>query len=166
MKCNQGRTFAIRKFPEYASLLPGYQCGNNVDNDYLITMPVTALNHYNLRAPRDLLDALRAFYCDVVGLKEGTRPPFNSFGYWLYAGDQAILHLSETRPGENRASGVTNTFDHAAFSCTGRRETEAHLARSGVAFKTAVVPMTGQVQLFLLDPAGNGIELNFAGHEA
>ena len=129
-------------------------------------MPVTALNHYNLRAPRELLDTLRTFYCDVVGLKQGARPPFDSFGYWLYAGDQAILHLSEARPGEQRTSGAVNTFDHAAFSCTGRREVEAHLARCGVNYAKAVVPMSGQVQLFLQDPAGNAIELNFAGHEA
>jgi catechol-2,3-dioxygenase len=124
-------------------------------------MPVTGLNHYNLRAPRDLLEALRLFYCEVVGLQPGERPPFDSFGYWLYAGDQAILHLSEARPGEQRASSAVNTFDHAAFNCTGRREAEAHLVRCGVPYRTAVVPMTGQVQLFLQDPAGNGIELNF-----
>lgn len=129
-------------------------------------MPVTTFNHYNLRAPRDLLDQLRAFYCDVVGLKQGDRPPFPNVGYWLYAGDQAILHLSEARPGERRAAGVANTFDHVAFSCTDRREMEAHLATCGVAYRTAEVPMTGQMQLFFQDPAGNGVELNFGAGDA
>lgn len=125
-------------------------------------MPVSALNHYNLRAPRELLEQLRAFYCEVIGLFQGERPPFQSHGYWLYAGGTAILHLSEARPGEHRAANVVNTFDHVAFSCSGRKEMELHLARQGVAFETAVVPQSGQVQLFLRDPAGNGIELNFA----
>ncbi len=125
-------------------------------------MPVAALNHYNLRCSRELLDRLRTFYCDVIGLRQGERPPFPSFGYWLYAGDDAILHLSEARPQEQRLAGTVNTFDHAAFSCSGRSEMEAHLARCGVAFETAEVPGTGQVQLFLKDPAGNGVELNFA----
>ena len=128
-------------------------------------MPVTALNHYNLRAPRDLLDKLCTFYCDVVGLKLGVRPPFQSFGYWLYAGDNPILHLSEARSGEMRVAGVMNTFDHVAFTCIGRREMEAHLTQCGVGYETAQVPLTQQVQLFLKDPAGNGIELNFAVHD-
>ena len=51
-------------------------------------MTTLGLNHYNLRANRELLDALRDFYCTVVGLTVGERPPFSSFGYWLYAGDQ------------------------------------------------------------------------------
>jgi catechol-2,3-dioxygenase len=125
-------------------------------------MRVTELNHYNLRAPRKLLDELCAFYCEIVGLEQGARPPFHSHGYWLYAGENAILHLSEARSDENRVAGTVNTFDHVAFTCTGRRETEAHLKRRGVAYETAHVPATGQVQLFFSDPAGNGIELNFA----
>lgn len=125
-------------------------------------MPVTALNHYNLRAPRDLLDKLRTFYCDVVGLEEGARPPFQSFGYWLYAGETAILHLSEARADEKRLAGAGNTFDHVAFTCNGRRAMEALLAQCGVVYERAEVPLTAQVQLFLKDPAGNGVELNFA----
>lgn len=57
-------------------------------------MSVIGLDHYNLRAPRPLLDTLRDFYIDVVGLRLGARPPFRSHGYWLYAGAQAVLHLS------------------------------------------------------------------------
>ena len=44
-------------------------------------MPITGLGHYNLRAPRELLESLRAFYCDVIGLSTGKRAPFGSFGY-------------------------------------------------------------------------------------
>ena len=128
-------------------------------------MPVAALNHYNLRAPRDLLDKLCTFYCDVIGLKLGARPPFQSFGYWLYAGDNPILHLSEARSDEVRVAGAVNTFDHVAFTCNGRREMEAHLVRCGVVYKMVEVPSTTQVQLFLKDPGGNGIELNFAARE-
>ncbi len=129
-------------------------------------MPTLGLNHYNLRASRQLIERLRTFYCDVVGLTPGERPPFGSFGYWLYAGGQPILHLSETRPGESSAAGATATFDHAAFTCSGRAEFERRLARLGIAFKTARVPGSTQVQLFISDPAGNGVELNFAGEDA
>jgi catechol-2,3-dioxygenase len=118
--------------------------------------------HYNLRAPRPLLEELRQFYTDVVGLTVGDRPPLGNFGYWLYGGGTDLLHLSECDPGEERAVGVATTFDHAAFRCSDRAQVEQKLADSAVKYKLAQVPRTGQVQLFFKDPAGNGVELNFA----
>lgn len=124
-------------------------------------MSVEGLAHFNLRADRDLLDRLLAFYRDVVGLDVGYRPPFRSHGYWLYAGDKDVLHLTESGPGEARRTHATATFDHVAFACSGRAEMEARLHASGVGFRTDHVPATAQVQLFFQDPAGNGVELNF-----
>lgn len=124
-------------------------------------MPVIGFSHYNLRAQRALLDELRAFYCDVVGLEVGPRPPFRSFGYWLYAGGHPILHLSEAGPGENRPAQALGTFDHAAFRCTDLAQCEQDLNRRGLQYRVATVPATQQVQIFLVDPAGNGVELNF-----
>jgi catechol-2,3-dioxygenase len=122
--------------------------------------------HYNLRAPRPLLEELRQFYTEVVGLAVGDRPPLGNFGYWLYAGGTDVLHLSECGPGEQRSLGVATTFDHAAFRCSGRAQVEQKLAEAGVHFRMAQVPRTGQVQLFFKDPAGNGVELNFADAQA
>src|SRR3954470_9328416 len=69
-------------------------------------MPVLGLNHYNLRAPRELMETLRAFYVEVVGLEPGPRPPFDSPGHWLYAGGRPILHLSLAAPAEGRTVGA------------------------------------------------------------
>jgi catechol 2,3-dioxygenase-like lactoylglutathione lyase family enzyme len=124
-------------------------------------MPIIGFSHYNLRAPRELLDRLRDFYTSVVGLTLGDRPPFDSFGYWLYAGGEPVLHLTEC-PDEGGAVGVQTTFGHGAFDCSGRRDFEEVLARHGVRYEVAQVPVTGQVQLFFKDPAGNGVELNFS----
>lgn len=126
-----------------------------------ITMTALGFSHYNLRAPRALLDELRDFYSDVVGLTVGQRPPFRSFGYWLYAGGHAVLHLSEAGPDELRPTRPSGTFDHAAFRCSGRAAYESALALRGIRYRVAHVPATQQVQLFLTDPAGNGVELNF-----
>jgi catechol-2,3-dioxygenase len=128
-------------------------------------MPVRAFDHYNLRAPRALLDDLCAFYRDVVGLTVGPRPPFRRFGYWLYAGERPVLHLGEADPLEVCNVQVTGTFNHASFDCTGKREFEARLAERGIEYRTAHVPLTGQAQLFFRDPAGNGVELQFASEE-
>jgi catechol-2,3-dioxygenase len=127
-------------------------------------MRVASFDHYNLRAGRAVLDELCAFYRDVVGLAVGERPPFRRFGYWLYADGRPVLHLSEADPAEQRGT-AENTFSHAAFNCVDRAGYERRLAERGLAYRTARVPLTGQVQLFFHDPAGNGVELNFAGED-
>lgn len=129
-------------------------------------MPLLTFAHYNLRAPRPLLDQLRDFYVEIVGLTAGPRPAFSNFGYWLYAGGRDVLHLTEMRPGEERQMSARASFDHAAFSCSDRAAYERHLTRHGIAYKVGEVPLTGQVQLFFTDPAGNGVELNFAAAQA
>jgi catechol-2,3-dioxygenase len=124
-------------------------------------MPVQAFDHYNLRAPRAVLDELCNFYRDVVGLSVGERPPFRRYGYWLYAGERPVLHLSEADTGENRPSGGASTFAHAAFNCTDRAAFERLLRQRAIPYRVGEVPLTGQTQLFFLDPAGNGVELQF-----
>ena len=124
-------------------------------------MQVDGFAHYNLRAPRQLLDELFSFYSEVVGLKLGERPPFTRFGYWLYVGSQDVLHLTQASSDENRSTHAVTTFDHASFNCTGRKAFEQKLVCHGVQFEVSQVPQTGRFQLFFKDPAGNGVELNF-----
>lgn len=125
-------------------------------------VPAIGFNHYNLRAPRELLDQLRDFYCEVVGLKEGARPAFRSFGYWLYASGRDVLHLSETAPSESRATHVSTTFDHVAFTCTDPVAMEKILVERRIEFGERFIDQTGIKQIFFRDPAGNGVELNFS----
>ncbi len=125
-------------------------------------MTTLELDHYNLAAPRELLEELRAFYTEIVGLTVGHRPAFDNFGYWLYAGDRAVLHLSESLDGSATLSGRT-TFNHAAFNCTGLEEFRQRLSDSGIEYRASRVPELDRIQLFFDDPAGNGIELSFPG---
>ena len=128
-------------------------------------MPVTGFDHYNLRAARPMLDELRDFYRDVVGLTVGERPPFRRFGYWLYSGERPVLHLSLADDGEERSSMHVTTFAHAAFNCTGCAEFEQRLKSRGIPYRTGQVPLLNLAQLFFLDPAGNGVELQFDAGE-
>src|SRR5687767_6099829 len=125
-------------------------------------MPVLGLSHFNLRASRPLLDELKDFYVGVVGLRPGFRPPFQRFGYWLYAGDIDVLHLTEADGSERQVLNVLTTLDHVALKCAGRATYESVLSQQGVLYKVASVPQAQQVQLFFDDPAGNGVELVFA----
>jgi catechol-2,3-dioxygenase len=124
-------------------------------------MPALGLNHYNIRAPSPLLETLRDFYCAAVGLRVGPRPALRSFGYWLYAGDKDVLHLSRTREDEVREVGAVPTFDHVAFTCSDDAAMQRMLREQGVAYHVDDAPQRAQRQIFLRDPAGNGIELNF-----
>ena len=128
-------------------------------------MPALGLNHYNLRADHALTEALCRFYVDVIGMRIGPRPPFNFPGYWLYLGDEAVLHLVEAPLSETRTPHLTGTFDHVAFTCDGLAAFESHLQQRGVVYRKAIIPGSTVCQLFLTDPAGNGVELNFASAE-
>jgi len=124
-------------------------------------MPVQDFSHFNLRAHRPLLDELRDFYVRIVGLQVGPRPPLNHYGYWLYAGPRAVLHLSEARPDDVRPANVISTYDHTSFQCTDPQQYAQQLRAAGIAFRVNQVPLTGDLQYFFQDPAGNGVELVF-----
>jgi glyoxylase I family protein len=125
-------------------------------------MAAIAFNHYNLRAPRELVDRLRDFYCNIIGLRQGRRPGLGSFGYWLYAGNDCVLHLSEARADELRLTHTSTTFDHVAFTCVDRLGMEVLLDQHNIRFSRGQVAELGIHQLFLQDPAGNGVELSFS----
>lgn len=128
-------------------------------------MGVRGLNHFNITASADLIERVRDFYVEVLGLTLGERPGFMREGFWLYAGAEPIVHLTICGVEDARTPHARSTFDHVAFSCEGLREFVARLERSGVAYEFDEVASLGQVQLFMRDPAGVGLELNFTGEQ-
>ncbi|HKU79430.1 MAG TPA: VOC family protein [Rhodanobacteraceae bacterium] len=125
-------------------------------------MRVRGIGHVNLRAPTETIERLRRFYIDVIGLREGARPVFRSgsHGYWLYANDRAVLHLTIALNGEAN-SQPPGVFNHLAFDCDDLDATRARLEQAGIHYETDVVEELYQTQLFLSDPAGMGVELTF-----
>jgi len=67
---------------------------------------------------------------------------------------------------ESQATTGSGAIDHLAFRATGLREMMAHLAKLGVDFKQRQVDDQGLYQLFMFDPNGIKIELNYAKAEA
>ena len=131
-----------------------------------ITMPVKALNHVNIRADRALVAQLKDFYEGVIGLTAGWRPPFKSTGHWLYVGDVPVVHLVEDESVRALGGSRGPVVDHVSFSCAGLREFEDLLERKAIPFRRTSVPETDFVQLVVIDPAGNGVELQFANGDA
>jgi len=124
-------------------------------------MPIESLDHYNICTAD--LDRARRFYTDVIGLREGDRPPFGRPGAWMYLGDQAILHISTSRVPQNAKS---DAFDHVAFRASGLEQTCAQLEGLGLGYQTFSVPDRNLVQVFFRDPDQVEIELVFSGDEA
>jgi catechol 2,3-dioxygenase-like lactoylglutathione lyase family enzyme len=125
-------------------------------------MAVRGLGHVNLRASAEAIERLRRFYVDVIGLREGPRPVFRSgsSGYWLYAGDIAAMHLLIARDG-GETMQPEGMFNHFAFDCDDLESTRARLDAAGIGYATDIADELHQVQLFLTDPSGIGVELTF-----
>jgi catechol 2,3-dioxygenase-like lactoylglutathione lyase family enzyme len=130
-------------------------------------MGVQQLDHYSVRTP-DLARATR-FYEDALGFYSGPRPPFTFPGAWMYTAPDAEAGESEGRAivhliGDDNARGGSTTggLDHIAFAASGVEELHARLERHGIVFRERSVPRTGIHQVFLKDPDGVTIELNYA----
>jgi hypothetical protein len=61
----------------------------------------------------------------------------------------------------DRVAPRAGSFDHVSFSSSGLAAFEARLRACNVVYRRDAVPATGQVQLFMQDPSGNGVELTF-----
>ena len=125
-------------------------------------MRVNRIDHFNIRT-RDL-DRLCEFYTQVLGLEIGDRPPFDSPGVWLYAVGHPILHVGVARDDNGDSdSGSDNTLplDHIALETEGLADAVERLDRAGIAYRMFDVPGREMKQIFVRDPDGVAIELNF-----
>ncbi|UCH23483.1 MAG: VOC family protein [Deltaproteobacteria bacterium] len=126
-------------------------------------MEIKYLDHFNIKASKGQLSEVRDFYIDVLGFKVGFRPKLSGPGQWLYAGSNAMVHLSED---ENRTSRKAEDFlDHIAMRCVGVNEFAKKLDEYSIQFRPAYIPEIDLTQLFFKDPAGVTIELNFKGEK-
>ena len=123
---------------------------------------ICGINHYNLRAAPEIIEKLKKFYIEIVGLKPGHRPPFKNGGYWLYANDKDVLHLSFSKNDITNELHVSSTFDHMAFSAENEMDHINVLKENNIDYIIREVPEIGTRQIFFKDPAGNGIELIFS----
>ena len=119
---------------------------------------ISEIEHYNISGPMDLLDDVRDFYVNVLGLEEGFRPQLAHPGYWLYAGDKAIIHLIESHT-HHRAEH-SGHLDHIALKANDAEAMEHRLRANGVEYHKATIDDIGVTQFFFHDPAGTQIEIN------
>lgn len=120
------------------------------------------LDHVTLRCRPEDLPAALAFYRDLLGLEEGPRPDFDFPGAWLHAGGRAVVHLVG-RAGAAAPAGPSPgaSFEHIALRYRGLPGLRAALAARGIPFTEAPLPGMPVHQIFVTDPFGLRVELNF-----
>lgn len=139
-------------------------------------MPLAHIEHYLIAA--DDMEATKNWYCDVLGMQEGWHPEFNFPVYWLYLDGKDVVHISQSaknatdnqktylgRTSQSTGTG-TGAIDHIAFRATGLPDTMAHLKNVGIEFKERRANGQALYQLFMFDPNGIKVELNFDAVEA
>ena len=119
---------------------------------------------------------------ELLGLTEGPRPNLKSKSYWLYAGEDAVIHLVEkgTNPdadagaekGTDRKSWKhgdapndqnvleTGSDDHIALSVKDSSSAVQSMKDNGLTYWDRLFAGRGLYQVFVRDPNGVVVELN------
>ncbi len=134
-------------------------------------MAITELNHYFVRA--NDLEATKNFYCDVLGMEVMPRPDFPFPGYWLGTNGKIVVHmgpagipneelyyLGTTPKSARENSGVV---DHVAFLCEQPGDFIRRLKDRNIPYRPRSFESFDLYQIFLSDPNGLCVELNFYG---
>ena len=134
-------------------------------------MPVTELNHYFVRAGN--LEKTKDFYVNVLGFEVMPRPEFPFKGYWLGVNGNIQVHMGQAGIanaelyylGTTKASAQDNAgvIDHIAFLATEPEKFLARFKELGISARPRSLPESDLYQLFVKDPDGLTIELNFWG---
>jgi catechol 2,3-dioxygenase-like lactoylglutathione lyase family enzyme len=116
---------------------------------------VTRFHHVSVNCNDAPVDAMVAFYRDVLGLGDKARPEIPGVdGHWHAVGDQE-LHLVGAPA---RGTGIDPTGPHYCVAVTDLDAAIAELDERGIAYERALQG-EGTVQIWFTDPAGNTIEL-------
>lgn len=126
-------------------------------------MPVTGLDHVNIIA-QDLAATVR-FYSEVLGLEARNPPGGVNAANWLYDSQGSpIVHLGTAGEGHAAGAGAdraTGAIHHLALACTDFDDTLARLASLALPHRVNAPPGRDFRQIFITDPDGVMLELNF-----
>lgn len=129
-------------------------------------MQVNGVNHINLVTGD--LDATIAFYEGLLEMKAQTIPvaPAGFSGRWICdAQNNPIIHVQAYNPerhGELK-TGLNGALDHVAFTCTGFDATKAKCEELGIEYRVNDRQFGDLRQVFVTDPNGISLELNYPG---
>ena len=124
-------------------------------------MPAIDLHHLAIKT--DDVDATVEFWNSVLGSHSVDRPDFNFPGAWLQFGE-TMIHLYGGDAAQNKAGGHDRgsaAIDHVALSARGFDEMRQMLRDKELRWRQMDIPSFKLWQLFVHDPNGVLVELNF-----
>lgn len=141
-------------------------------------MAIEKLDHYSVRTA--MVERSVKFYENAMGLQKGPRPPFNFPGAWLYRSAKSgemvgssVVHIvginTDDSAGLNDYLGDkplsqqtgSGALDHIAFTAANISDMYARLANHRIKYRERKVPAMDLHQIFVEDPDGVTIELNY-----
>jgi catechol 2,3-dioxygenase-like lactoylglutathione lyase family enzyme len=141
---------------------------------------IRRLDHVNIRTFD--IEATVNFYSGLLGLRDGPFGAPRAMGAWLYDDtDRPVLHLIAIDPANpdealarvrDRLGGLEGdlgrdslrgggAIDHVAFECGGYDDLLAKIQARGFVYRENYVPSIDLKQVFVNDPNGVTVELNF-----
>ena len=130
-------------------------------------------------------EGTRDWFVNNLGFRNGYHPEFGFPVYWLYIGEQDVVHIGKARHSEHQdtylktptdqdgqdfsAAGALGSgrIDHLCFNCEGIEEFVDRLKSNGTVFNERKAHNSDLFQLFMREPInGIKIELNFSAEEA
>lgn len=129
-------------------------------------------------------EGTRDWFVNNLGFRNGYHPEFGFPVYWLYIGEQDVIHIGKARYSNHQdtylktptdgdkdfsAAGAMGSgrIDHLCLNCEGIEEFIERLTANGVEFSERKAHNSNLYQLFMREPInGIKVELNFAWHEA
>jgi catechol 2,3-dioxygenase-like lactoylglutathione lyase family enzyme len=124
-----------------------------------MAVSIGVLDHFNIRT-RKLTDTVR-FYESVLGLEKGPRPDFAFPGAWMYSEGKAVVHLVDISATDEPQKPDSGVVHHVAFISSGFDGMKQRLKSRGMPFDARQVPGGDLWQIFVNDPNGVMIELNY-----
>ena len=124
-------------------------------------MRLLDINHVAIRTLD--LDKTNTFYTDVLGMSLAKRPPFDFPGSWLQIG-QTMIHVMSGAAAydlEGKFRPMGGSVDHISITAEGFDDYAERFTKHGLPWREFAVPEADICQLFVRDPNGILIELNF-----
>ena len=137
-------------------------------------MRLSSRDHCSIQTVK--LGETRDFYVNIRGMGDGDRPDFPFPGAWLYVDGVAVVHIIgvdpddssglASYPGGKMAADVltgSGALDHIAFRAKDPELVMSRLKESGYEYRERDIPGMNLFQVFVEDPNGITIELNYWG---
>ena len=126
-------------------------------------MPLLDLHHVAIKSKN--LTETEKFYSKVLGMKKVARPKFSFPGLWFEMGE-TMFHFyggeaAKTHAGNYKYNQNLSPVDHIALKAKGFDKMKEVCKKYRCNWRQFDIPDFKLWQLFLLDPSGVIIELNF-----